>query len=167
MARGKTAQVVTFQSRRIPRRPFFLALYSTMNSIPVLLVLLGALTETVLSVPARNDDIVYTTIDCPPGIWVCKKRRSEIAQPVRREPRVDCPPGVWTCQKKREEIAQQAEAASGQTGESDDINLCPPGIWVCDRKRELKRLREQRAKAVPNKPAKRINMCPPGIWVCD
>ncbi|XP_032239454.1 uncharacterized protein LOC116619142 [Nematostella vectensis] len=143
-----------------------------MNSIPVLLVLLGAFAEIVFSAPARDEDLVYTTIDCPVGIWVCQKRRSEIAQPVRREPRVDCPPGVWTCQKKREEAQQEPlapEAIPENAVESDADNLCPPGVWTCGSSGRKKRQAEMPApvSTVQEETERSINMCPPGIWVCD
>ena len=119
----------------------------------------------------------YTTEGCPPGIWVCKRKRQipqDLAQ--ERDPAAvslpaaavdsaeECPPGVWTCKKNQQAALRQAPKFA------NDADECPPGIWVCRRKRMMK-ARAQREAAMRQKALlekKQISAagCPPGIWVC-
>jgi hypothetical protein len=161
------------------------------TTIPVLLVLLVTVVQTIMAYPAQSDDWEYTADDCPPGIWVCRKKR--VVDIPKPEESNDCPPGIWTCQKKRNN-AVQPESLSADSDE------CPPGIWTCRRKRALKASKEMalnaaqdvdvrrkqiikrlmtekaretakmlnaaRRQAPLSQQMKRSYDCPPGIWVC-
>ncbi|KAK3735833.1 hypothetical protein QZH41_007477 [Actinostola sp. cb2023] len=147
--------------------------YRMNTSIALVLVL--TVIQSLLAAPVSE----YTTDDCPPGIWVCKKDKIEAPKPIDSDDA--CPPGIWTCKKKRENIVKPEDLS---INEDDD---CPPGIWTCRKKRSainpakkgldiLKRWikeKEREAKMLmnskkrqPYEQSKRSYDCPPGIWVC-
>ena len=128
----------------------------TMMTSRILVLLVAVGIHSCFSLPVELAQDVsqdeYTTEGCPPGIWVCKKKRTIVEdQPV---PQDSAP------------VAGPAAPMSLSGTEEDDS--CPPGIWTCDKKRFLKkRLLEARARKAmqQNNQARAVN-CPPGIWVC-
>lgn len=131
-----------------------------MNSaIPLLVVLLVTMVQTILAHPAKNDDFQYTTDDCPPGIWVCRKKRVEIPKPQAAESN-DCPPGIWTCQKKRRslEAAKQLETRRQQLLQK---------MMMREKERQAaKMMNAAKVQAESQSQMKKSYDCPPGIWVC-
>lgn len=126
-----------------------------MNSaIPLLVVLLVTMVQTILANPAKNDAWQYTTDDCPPGIWVCRKKRADIPKPQAAESN-DCPPGIWTCQKKRRslEAAKKLQTRFLQQ------------MMMKEKAKAAAKMMNS-AKAESQSQVKRFNDCPPGIWVC-
>ena len=107
--------------------------------------------------------------DCPPGMWVCKKKRmlKQMLKTVLKQSSQDgrvanfnpsqdsndvCPPWVWTCSTgKRSEIAPEAQ-----------VIVRAPVL--------NKQLLENTAKGDSSlrqvQKGARIT-CPPGMWVCD
>jgi hypothetical protein len=65
------------------------------TTIPVLLVLLVTVVQTIMAYPAQSDDWEYTADDCPSGI--CVGRTKRVVDIPKPEVSNDCPPGIWTC----------------------------------------------------------------------
>ncbi|XP_031554390.1 uncharacterized protein LOC116291359 [Actinia tenebrosa] len=131
-----------------------------MNSaIPLVVVLLVTMVQIILAHPAKSDDFEYTTDDCPPGIWVCRKKRAQIPKPIAESN--DCPPGIWTCQKKR-----SLEAAKQMDLDTRRRQQILKKMIMREKERESAKMLNAAKLQGSQSQLKRSNDCPPGIWVC-
>ncbi|KAL9987658.1 hypothetical protein ACROYT_G002002 [Oculina patagonica] len=131
----------------------------------------------------------------PSGIWT-RDENEEPSHLIDSEKPEDCPPGMWVCKKKRmlKQMLKIALMKSSQDGRVAKFNpfqtsndACPPGVWTCSTGKRSEIIKEAQGVTIKatvlNEPsfgntAKEDSSlrhvqkdarkpCPPGMWVCD
>ncbi|KAL9987656.1 hypothetical protein ACROYT_G002000 [Oculina patagonica] len=133
---------------------------------------------------ARVETLRRTENSYPSGIWT----RDENEEPSHlndSEKPEDCPPGMWVCKKKRmlKQMLKTALMKSSQDGRVAKFNpsqtsndACPPGVWTCSTGKRSEIIKEAQVtvetatlneSSVRSKQRRTTKTCPPGMWVCD
>ncbi|KAL9987657.1 hypothetical protein ACROYT_G002001 [Oculina patagonica] len=133
---------------------------------------------------ARVETLRRTENSYPSGIWT----RDENEEPSHlndSEKPEDCPPGMWVCKKKRmlKQMLKTALMKSSQDGRVAKLNpsqvsndACPPGVWTCSTGNRSEIINEAQVtvetatlneSSVRSKQRRATKTCPPGMWVCN
>ncbi|KAL9987654.1 hypothetical protein ACROYT_G001998 [Oculina patagonica] len=133
---------------------------------------------------ARVETLRHAKNSYPSGIWT----RDESEEPRHLndgEEQEDCPPGMWVCRKKRmlKQILKTALMKSSQDSRVTKLNpsqvsndACPPGVWTCSTGKRSEIIKEAQVtvetaeldeSSVRSKQRRTTKTCPPGMLVCD